>query len=75
MISFTEEDLDMVQHPHNDALVVTLKIKDCQVRCILIDQGSFCDIIYVRCCKELSLHKDDLEQSNNLMVEFNGTPT
>ncbi|XP_028080064.1 uncharacterized protein LOC114281712 [Camellia sinensis] len=65
----------MVQHPHNDALVVTLKIGDCQVRHILIDQGSSCDIIYVRCYKELGLYPNDLEQSNSPMVGFNGTPT
>ncbi|XP_028102949.1 uncharacterized protein LOC114302158 [Camellia sinensis] len=61
MVSFTEADLDMVQHPHNDALVITLKIRECQVRCILVDQGSSCDIMYVRCYKELCLHLDDLE--------------
>ncbi|XP_028081229.1 uncharacterized protein LOC114282690 [Camellia sinensis] len=65
----------MVQHPHNDTLVVTLKIRDCQVRHILIDQGSACDIMYVKCYKELSHHKDDLKQSDNPMVEFNGTLT
>ncbi|XP_028117730.1 uncharacterized protein LOC114315310 [Camellia sinensis] len=57
MISFTEADLDIVQHPHNDAQVVTLKIGDCQM--------------YVRCYKELGLHPDDLEQSNSPMVGFN----
>ncbi|XP_028061232.1 uncharacterized protein LOC114264732 [Camellia sinensis] len=50
-------------------------IRDCQVRRILIDRGSFGDIMYVRWYKEFGLHKDDLEQSDNLMVGFNGTPT
>ncbi|XP_028079927.1 uncharacterized protein LOC114281350 [Camellia sinensis] len=63
------------EHPHNDALVISLKIGECQVRCILIDQGSSCDITYVSYYKELGLHRDDLEQSNNPMVGFNGTPT
>ncbi|XP_028070013.1 uncharacterized protein LOC114272488 [Camellia sinensis] len=61
VISFTEVDLDAVQHPYNDALVITLKIGDCQVRRILIDRSSSCDIKYVRCYKELGLHPDDLE--------------
>ncbi|KAF5934245.1 hypothetical protein HYC85_030416 [Camellia sinensis] len=65
----------MVQHPYNDALIVTLKIGECQVRRILIDQGSSCEIMYVRCYKEFGLHRDDLEQSNSSMVEFNGMPT
>ncbi|XP_028114473.1 uncharacterized protein LOC114312450 [Camellia sinensis] len=75
MISFTKADLDMVQDPHNDTLLVTLKIGDWQVRRILIDHGSSCDIMYVRCYKELDLHPDDLEQSDNPMVGFNGTLT
>ncbi|CAL5392905.1 unnamed protein product [Camellia sinensis] len=75
MVSFTEADLDMVQHPHNDALVVTLKIGKCHVRRILIDQDSSCDIMYVRCYKELGLHQDNLKQSDSLMVRFNGTLT
>ncbi|XP_028106970.1 uncharacterized protein LOC114306011 [Camellia sinensis] len=75
VVSFTEADLDMVQHPHNDALVIMLQIGKCQVRCILVDQGSSCDIMYVRCYKEFGLHLDNLEQSNSLMVGFNRTPT
>ena len=64
MVSFIEEDLDMVHHLYNDTLVVTLKVGEYQVKRILIDQGSSCDIMYVRCyrCyKELGLHQDDLE--------------
>ncbi|KAF5950905.1 hypothetical protein HYC85_012898 [Camellia sinensis] len=30
MVSFTEGDLDVVQHPHYDALVISLKIEECQ---------------------------------------------
>ncbi|XP_028120313.1 uncharacterized protein LOC114317745 [Camellia sinensis] len=56
MISVTEANLDIVLHPHNDALVVTLKIGDYQMKCILIDQGSTCHIMYVRCYKELVLY-------------------
>ncbi|XP_028080286.1 uncharacterized protein LOC114281893 [Camellia sinensis] len=65
----------MVHHPPNDVLVVTLKVRDCQARHILIDQGNSCDIMYVRCYKELGLHKDDLKQSDSPMVGFNGTLT
>ena len=70
MITFTEADLEMVQHPHNDALVVSLQVGECQVKRILIDQGSSCDIMYVKCYKELGLHPDDLEQSSGPMVGF-----
>ena len=75
MILFTDEDLDMVQHLHDDALVVTLKIRECHVRHILIDQSITYDIMYIRCYKERDLHKDDLEQSDSPIVKFNGMST
>ncbi|XP_028066998.1 uncharacterized protein LOC114269846 [Camellia sinensis] len=75
MVFFTETDLDMVQHPDNEALVISLKIEECQIRRILVDQGSFYDIMYVRRYKELGHYQDDLEQSNSPMVGFNRMPT
>lgn len=75
VVSFTEADLEMVQHPYNGALVVSLQVGECQVKRILIDQGSSCDIMYVRCYRELALHPDDMEQSNGPMIGFNGMPT
>ncbi|XP_028065211.1 uncharacterized protein LOC114268276 [Camellia sinensis] len=74
MVSFTEANLDMVQHPHNDALVIILKIENYQVRRILVNQGSSCDIMYVRYYKELDLHSDDLKQSSTPIVGFSRTP-
>ncbi|KAH7859241.1 hypothetical protein Vadar_033546 [Vaccinium darrowii] len=42
-ILFTEQDLDGLQLPHEDALVVEVEIDDTDVRRILIDQGSSAD--------------------------------
>ena len=39
-ITFTDDDLLGVQVPHNDALVVTLRMADCDVKRLLVDQGS-----------------------------------
>lgn len=46
-ITFTKEDSQGVQHPHDDALVVTLIIANHQTRRILIDNGSSADILYL----------------------------
>ncbi|XP_028073052.1 uncharacterized protein LOC114275242 [Camellia sinensis] len=46
VISFSSRDLDRIQTPHNDALVVTLRVRDFDVKRILIDQGSSVEIIY-----------------------------
>jgi hypothetical protein len=41
VISFSDSDLRDVQLPHNDPLVVTLRIGNYDVQRVLIDQGSF----------------------------------
>ncbi|XP_059285193.1 uncharacterized protein LOC132038559 [Lycium ferocissimum] len=43
-IMFTDEDADGVTLPHNDALVISVMIVDCQVKRILIDPGCSANI-------------------------------
>ncbi|XP_058092147.1 uncharacterized protein LOC131238038 [Magnolia sinica] len=45
-LTFTEEDAHGIQHPHNDALVVTMTIANRKVYCILVNTGSSADVIY-----------------------------
>ncbi|XP_028089089.1 uncharacterized protein LOC114289542 [Camellia sinensis] len=40
VISFSTRDLESIQTPHNDALVLTLRVRDFDVKRIFIDQGS-----------------------------------
>jgi hypothetical protein len=46
VISFSDSDLRDVQLPHNDPLVVTLRIGNYDVQRVLIDQGSFAEVMY-----------------------------
>ena len=46
VMSFSDKDLERICCPHNDVLVVTLRVKDYDVKRILIDQGSSCEIMY-----------------------------
>ena len=45
-IVFTNQDLERVQLPHSDALVVTLRIGEFDVKRVLIDPGSSVEIMY-----------------------------
>nr|XP_009614135.1 uncharacterized protein LOC104107117 [Nicotiana tomentosiformis] len=45
-IMFDELDADDLTFPHNDALVVTLRILDVDVKCIMVDDGSGAWIIH-----------------------------
>ena len=46
VISFSDSDLKDVQLPHNDPLVVTLRIGNYDVQRVLIDQRSFVEVMY-----------------------------
>ena len=46
MLSFLKEDAQGVVMPHNDALVVTLMVANHAIHRILVDNGSFADILY-----------------------------
>jgi hypothetical protein len=59
-IIFTDQDLEGVQLPHSDALVVTLRIGEFDVKRILIDPGSSVEIMYESLFKGLGLEKKDL---------------
>ena len=45
-ITFTDEDAGRINHPHDDAIVITLLIADYTTRRVLIDNGSSADILY-----------------------------
>ena len=46
--------------PHNDPLVITLRIRNFDVRRVLIDQGSFAEVMYYDMYKKLRLGEADL---------------
>ena len=46
VIRFTEEDATRLHHPHNDVLVVSIQMGDYNTHQVLVDNGSFADILY-----------------------------
>ncbi|XP_028060640.1 uncharacterized protein LOC114264247 [Camellia sinensis] len=57
--------------PHNDALVVTLRVKDFDIKRILIDQGSSVEIMYYDAFKQMKLEDKDLAPATSPLVGFN----
>lgn len=51
-IWFSDEDLEGVQLPHNDPLLLTLRLKNFLVRWVLVDPGSSSEILYYNCFKK-----------------------
>ena len=73
-ITFTEKDLERVQSPHTDALVVSLRVRDFVVRRIPIDPGSSADVMYYPLFKRLGLAPELLTEAEVPLVSFNSTP-
>ena len=46
IIGFSEEDARRLHHPHDDALVVSVRVGDYNVHRVLVDNGSSADILY-----------------------------
>lgn len=73
-ISFTEQDLEGLQLPHDDALVIEIDIDHISVRRILVDQRSFVDVLYYSAYMALGRMRDELSPSNTPLVGFSGLP-
>ncbi|GMN63810.1 hypothetical protein TIFTF001_032911 [Ficus carica] len=55
IILFHEKEATDLCQPHDDALVIMFSIANCQVGRILIDNGSFTDILFLTTLKEMDI--------------------
>ena len=71
-MSFSDEDKIGTIQPHDDALVLTLKIGGYDVKRVLLDQGSGAEIMFHDLYKGLNLTDEDLKNYNSPLVSFEG---
>ena len=71
-LSFLDEDKVGTIQPHDDALVVTLRIGGYDVKKVLVNQGSGAKIMYPNLYKRLNLKPKDLTAYNSPLVNFDG---
>ena len=70
LMSFFEEDKVGTIQPHDDALVVTLRIRGYDVKKVMVDQGSGVKIMYSDLYNELGLKLEDLTAYDLPLVSF-----
>ena len=75
IIGFSEEDKLRTIQPHNDTLVVTLRIARFDVKRVMVDQGSGAEIMYSNLFKSLGLKLEDLDQYDAPLIGFDGNTT
>ena len=71
-LSFSNEDKIGTIQPHNDALLVTLRIRGYDVKRVMVNQGSGVEIMYPDLYKELNLRPEDLTVYDSPLVSFDG---
>ena len=69
VLSFSDEDKDGTIQPHDDILVITLRIVGYDVKRVMVDQGSGTEIMYLDLYKGLNL-RPDLTAYNSPLVSF-----
>ncbi|XP_030942998.1 uncharacterized protein LOC115967958 [Quercus lobata] len=72
LIRFSDEDKLGTLQPHDDALVVTLRIGRYDVKRVLVDQGNVVEVMYPDLCKGLKLKPEDLTAYDSPLVSFEG---
>ena len=72
-IGFSEQDARRLHHPHNDALVVSIRIEDYNIHRVLIHNGSLTDILYYSAFQQMGISRERLVPTNAPLVSFGGT--
>ena len=65
VLGFSDEDKVGTIQPHDDALVVTLRIGGYDVKRVLVDQGSAVEVMYLDLYKGLNFRSEDLMAYNS----------
>ena len=73
IIGFLSEDARRLHHPHNDALVVSIRIEDYNMHRVLVDNGSSADILYYLAFQQMGINREQLILTNAPLVGFEGT--
>ena len=72
VMGFSDENKIGTIQPHDDALVITLRIGGYDVKRVIVDQGSAVEIMYPGLYKGLNLKAEDLMPYNSPLMSFEG---
>jgi hypothetical protein len=62
-ITFSQEDLQLKDYPHNDVMVISCVIKGFLVHNVLVDTGSAADIIFAKAFRQMQEPKDKIHDA------------
>jgi hypothetical protein len=71
-ITFSQEDLQLKDYPHNDAMVISCVIKGFLVHNVLVDTGSAADIIFAKDFRQMQEPDDKIHDATHPLCGFRG---
>ena len=71
-IIFTEQDLEKVDLPHANPLVIKLRIGDNLVSRVLVDGGSISDVLFWDAYQRMGLKEEEIWPIKTSLLAFNG---
>ena len=71
-IVFSEEDVNLLNFPHIDALVIEANIQGWTIGKILVDTGSFADIIFSSTFDRMNIDHNLLQPADIPLIGFGG---
>jgi hypothetical protein len=71
-ITFSQEDLQLKDYPHNDAMVISCVIKGFLVHNVLVDIGSAADIIFAKALRQMQEPEDKIHDATHPLCGFRG---
>jgi hypothetical protein len=71
-ITFSQEDLQLKEYHHNDAMVISCVIKGFLVHNVLVDTGSAANIIFVKAYKQMQEQDDKIHDATHTLYGFGG---
>ena len=72
IISFSEKDKIGTIQPHDNALLITLRIGDYDMKRVMVDGDSAVEVIYTDLYKGLRLKPEDLMPYNSPLMSLDG---
>jgi hypothetical protein len=71
-ITFSQEDLQLKDYPHNDAMVISCVIKGFLVHNVLVYMGSAADIIFAKAFRQMQEQDDKIHDAIRPLCGFRG---
>jgi hypothetical protein len=71
-ITFSQEDLQLKDYPHNDAIGISCVIKGFLVHNVLVDTGSVADIIFAKSFRQMQEPENKIHDATHPLCGFGG---